>query len=287
MTNIIKIMEKADKDSLVIFDEIGSGTDPSEGSALAMSIIENLRNRGCKIIATTHYSELKAYALKTEGIENASVEFDIKTLRPTYRLLIGVPGKSNAFEISKRLGLNVDVIDKAKEYMSEENLQFEGLIRELQEKSIIAKKEARDAKLIRQEADELKKKYEEKLERLEFTRDKAYMDARREAKEIISNAKDEADEILKAMRELEKLGISRGGRARLEEERKKLKKSLEDKEKHIGNMKENDGEPIDKITLGMEAFLPSLNQKVIIVSMPDNKGEVQVVAGILKINVNA
>lgn len=287
MTNIIRVMEKADKDSLVIFDEIGSGTDPSEGSALAMSIIETLRSRGSKIIATTHYSDLKAYALRTEGVENASVEFDIKTLRPTYRLLIGVPGKSNAFEISRRLGLNDDIISKAKEYMSEENLQFEGLIRELQEKSIIAKKEARDAQLIRKEAEELKKKYEEKLERLEETRDKAYMDARREAKEIISNAKDEADEILKAMRELEKLGISGGGRARLEEERKKLKESLEAKEKHIGHMKENEGEPIDKITPGMEAFLPSLNQKVIVVSMPDNKGEVQVEAGIMKINVKA
>ena len=281
MTNIIRVMEKADKDSLVIFDEIGSGTDPSEGSALAMSIIETLRSRGSKIIATTHYSDLKAYALRTEGVENASVEFDIKTLRPTYRLLIGVPGKSNAFEISRRLGLNDDIISKAKEYMSEENLQFEGLIRELQEKSIIAKKEARDAQLIRKEAEELKKKYEEKLERLEETRDKAYMDARREAKEIISNAKDEADEILKAMRELEKLGISGGGRARLEEERKKLKESLEAKEKHIGHMKENEGEPIDKITPGMEAFLPSLNQKVIVVSMPDNKGEVQVEACLL------
>lgn len=287
MTNIIRVMEKADKDSLVIFDEIGSGTDPSEGSALAMSIIETLRSRGSKIIATTHYSDLKAYALRTDGVENASVEFDIKTLRPTYRLLIGVPGKSNAFEISRRLGLNDDVITKAKKYMSEENLQFEGLIRDLQEKSIIAKKEARDAQVIRKEAEELKKKYEEKLERLEETRDKAYMDARREAKEIISNAKDEADEILKAMRELEKLGISGGGRARLEEERKKLKESLEDKEKHIGHMKENDGEPIDKITMGMEAFLPSLNQKVIVVSMPDNKGEVQVEAGIMKINVKA
>ena len=285
MTNIIRILEKADKDSFVIFDEIGSGTDPSEGSALAVSVIETLRERGTRIIATTHYSELKAYALKTEGIENASVEFDIKTLRPTYRLLIGVPGKSNAFEISKRLGLDDYIISKAKEYMSEDNLQFEGLIRELQEKSIIAKKEARDAALIRKEAEELKIKYEEKLKRLEVTRDKAYMDARREAKEIISNAKDEADEILKAMRQLEKMGIEGGGRARLEEERRKLKESLEKRENNLSSMKENEGEPLKNIKLGMEAFLPSLNQKVIVVSMPDNKNEVQVEAGIMKINV--
>lgn len=285
MTNIVSILEEADKDSLVLFDELGSGTDPTEGAALAVAVIETLKNRGARLIATTHYSELKGYALRTVGVENSSVEFDVETLKPTYRLLIGIPGKSNAFEISKRLGLGEDVIVKAKDYMSKENLQFEDLIRDLQEKSIIANKDAREAKRIKEEAEDLKKKYEEKLQKLDKVRDKAYDEARREAKEIISKAKDEADEIVKAMRELEKMGIAEGGRNRLEAERRKLKESLEEKEAAMVKVRENNGEPLKKVTLGMEAFLPSLNQRVIVISMPDNKGEVQVEAGIMKINV--
>jgi len=285
MTNIVKILERADNNSLVLFDELGSGTDPVEGAALAIAIIETLRKIDARIIATTHYSELKGYALKTAGIENASVEFDVETLKPTYRLLIGIPGKSNAFEISKRLGLSEEVINRAKNNISSDNLEFEDLIRDLQEKSILASRDAREAKRIKLEAKKIKSKYEEKLKKLEDVREKAYIEAKREAKNIIASAKDEADEILKAMRELERLGIAEGGRARLEKERKKLKDSLEKKEASLIKQRENQGEEITQVILGMDAYLPSLNQNVIIVSMPDSKGEVQVEAGIMKINV--
>ena len=287
MTNIVKIMEEATSNSLVLFDELGAGTDPTEGAALAASIINSLKYRGTKIVLTTHYSELKGYALRTPDVENASVEFDVETLRPTYRLLIGIPGKSNAFEISRRLGLKDNIIDGAKEFIQEDNLQFEDLIRELQEKSIIANRDAREALKEKEEAIKLKDKYEEKLKKLDKTRDKAYMDARREAKEIISRAKDEADDILKAMRELEKMGIESGGRSRLEEERRKLKDSLEKKENSLYKQKEEKGEKVKNISLGMEVYLPSLNQNVTVISLPDNKGEVQVEAGIMKISVKA
>lgn len=285
MTNIVEIMSDANDNSLVLFDELGAGTDPTEGAALAISILETLRRRGCKIVATTHYSELKGYALRTIDVENASVEFDVETLRPTYRLLIGIPGKSNAFEISRRLGLSDEVIKNAKESISAETLQFEDLIQSLQEKSIKAEEDARRAELLKIEAQKLKDKYNNKLESLEKMRENAYGDARREAKQIIRDAKEEADEILKTMRELEREGISSTNRRKLEGERAKLRNNLDKAEESLKTEKKKQGKEITKVKLGMEAFLPSLNQKVIIISMPDNKGEVKVEAGIMKINV--
>lgn len=286
MTNIVNIMANADNESLVLFDELGAGTDPTEGAALAIAIIDTLKERNTKVIATTHYSELKGYALKTKEVENASVEFDVKTLKPTYRLLIGIPGKSNAFEISKRIGLDSYIIDRAKNNIESDNLKFEDLIRDLQEKSIIANNNAREAEKLKTEAEKIKTEYEEKMKKLDIVRDKAYSEAREKAKSILEDAKEEADEILKAMRALEKMGIEGGGRKRLEEERKKLKDALEEKEKEQLKERENKGKTITKVKVGMEVYLPSLNQRVIIVSMPDNKGDVQAQAGIMKITVN-
>ena len=286
MTNIVKIMEQADKDSFVLFDELGAGTDPTEGAALAIAILENLRNRGARILATTHYSELKAYALRTIGVENASVEFNVETLRPTYRLLIGVPGKSNAFEISRRLGLSDDLISESKKLIDSDSLEFEDLIQSLQDKSIKAEEYARDAEKYKIQAKMMKEKYEEKLARIEEVRENAYAEARRESKAILDNAKEEADNILKNMRELERLGVSSEARRALEKERGKLRDKISTAEQSLQkNLEDNKGEELTEVYPGMEAMLPRINQKVIILSNPDSKGEVQVEAGIMKINV--
>ncbi|MBU3126113.1 endonuclease MutS2 [Clostridium tagluense] len=285
MTNIVNIIEKADKKTLALFDELGAGTDPTEGAALAVSILENLRSRGTRVVATTHYSELKGYALKTTGVENASVEFNVDTLSPTYRLIIGVPGKSNAFEISKRLGLPDYIIKNARENISKETLEFEELVQSLQEKSIKAEKDARTAEGLKLEASKLKDKYQEKLYKLENIRENAMYEAQREAKMLVRNAKEESDVILKNMRELEKLGFPSEARQMLEEERMKIKDKLESLDKHVQKNNEDLGEKLKTVKEGQEVYLPSLDQKVIVISKPDSRGEVQVQAGIMKINV--
>lgn len=285
MTNIVGIIEGADENTLALFDELGSGTDPTEGAALAVSILENLRGRNTKIVATTHYSELKGYALKTVGVENASVEFNVETLRPTYNLLIGVPGKSNAFEISRRLGLPEYIISSARENISSESLKFEDLIQSLQQKSIKAENDARAAEILKKDAEKLKERFEEKLYKFEKNRENALYQAQREAKQLIKTAKDEADDILKNIRDLEKLGYSSEARNMLETERRKIKDKLENMEDSMKKSEEYTGEQLKTVREGDEVYLPSLNQNVIVLSKPDNKGEVQVQAGIMKISV--
>lgn len=283
MTNIVKIMDRADENSLVLFDELGAGTDPTEGAALAVSILEELRSRKCKILATTHYSEIKAYALKTVNVENASVEFDVETLRPTYKLLIGVPGKSNAFEISKRLGLQDYIITSARENISESSMEFENLIQSLQEKNILAEKYAREAAVLKEEAKRIKEKYEEKAYKLENIREKALEEAKIEAKRVVKEAKLEVDEVLKEVRKIQTSSDFKDARQRLESERSKVNSRLEklenltEKEVEKGNLKE--------VELGQEVMLIRLNQKVTILTKPDKKGEVMVQAGIMKISV--
>lgn len=285
MTNVVNIIAEADENTLALFDELGSGTDPTEGAALAMSIIDYMRSRNSRLMATTHYSELKGYALKTVGVENGSVEFDVETLRPTYKVLIGIPGKSNAFEISRRLGLPEHIIESARENISTETLQFEELIQNLQQKSIKAEEDARRAEALKTEAEKLKRRYEDKLLKFENVRDKAIYDAQREAKEVIKSAKEEADTIVKNIREMERLGYSSDARNKIEAERKKIKDTLENVESKLNKKDEDKGEGLKNVTPGEEVFLPSLNQNVTVLTDVDSKGEVQVQAGIMKISV--
>ncbi|MBV4425420.1 endonuclease MutS2 [Clostridium tyrobutyricum] len=284
MTNIVNIIDKADEKSLVLFDELGAGTDPTEGAAIAVAILENLKKRGSSIVATTHYSELKVYALKTEGVENASVEFDVETLRPTYRLIIGIPGKSNAFEISKRLGLPNFIIEDARENITSETLKFEDLIQNLQDRNLKAEAYKREAENLKADALKIKDKYDSKLKKLQNTRDKIYMEAQREAKNIIKEAKDESDKIVREMHEMERLGYTSEARKNLEMHRKKINQKLDETESKLYINKSDDGEKLENVKEGEEVFLPSLNQNVIVLTTPDNRDEVQVQAGIMKVS---
>ena len=279
MTNIISILNKAKKNSLVLFDELGSGTDPTEGSALAISVLEELRSRGCSIISTTHYSELKKYGLNTEGVENASVEFDVATLRPTYRLLMGIPGKSNAFEISRKLGLSDNIIKFARENIAKDTLEFEDLIRSLSEKTMEAEKLSRENEVLRNEAKDLYEKYKSKLDRIDEVREKSVEAGKEKAKKIIEEAKEEADKILKEMREMERHGITSNMRHEMEKKRKALK----DKAEKMETAKKVQGGGLTKVSEGQEVKIISLNAKGVVLSFDDKKQEAVVQAGIMKI----
>lgn len=203
MTRIVSILDKVTEDSLVIFDELGAGTDPVEGAALAIAILEDVRMAGAKCIATTHYSELKNYALTKKGVENAAVEFDVETLSPTYRLLIGVPGKSNAFEISKKLGLSEFVINRAKEFINTENIELEDLLQNVEKNRIKAEEDRAEAEKLKTEIQMIRDAEAEKLEKLTNQKEKMMERARSEAFSITRQAKEEVDEIIKRLRELE------------------------------------------------------------------------------------
>lgn len=287
MTNIVSIIENVDDKSLVLVDELGAGTDPTEGAALAMSILQTFYKRGARIIATTHYSEIKIFAMEEEGFENASVEFDVETLRPTYRLLTGIPGKSNAFEISKRLGLRESIIEDARNMVSQDAAKFEDVIQSLQSKTTLAERELDDAQRLKREAQEIKRELSDKKSKLDTQRDKLIKQAQEEARRLVRDAKYEADRIIKELNELRTKAKDAAVIKEAEEMRKGLNSKLSNMEvKDVDKLEVKEGMiPIEKPVVGDEVYVTTLDQRGVITSVDNSKREVVVQIGIMKINV--
>ena len=285
MVNVVSFMEKAHEDSLVLFDELGAGTDPTEGAALAIAILSDLKERCVTTLATTHYSELKMYALKTPGVENASCEFDVDTLSPTYRLLIGIPGKSNAFAISKKLGLSDRIIDKAKEQLTAQDESFEEILQDLENKRKKIEKERDEIERSRKEIESLKKELAKKKDELANRKNDLIRSSSEEAENILRNAKEYADKVI---RDFNKAKTSNVTIQELEEKRSKLRKKIDNYSNNaVKQTKPKKGKlkPGD-IKLGDSVKILSLDLKAIVSSLPDAKGNLFVTAGILKTKVH-
>ncbi len=281
MTNIVYILENIKENDLVLFDELGAGTDPTEGAALAMAILDQLHTRSIRTIATTHYSELKHFAFNNKGIENACVEFDIDTLSPTYKLLIGIPGKSNAFEISRKLGLHNSIISSARNLVDNNNIEFENVLESIEHSKKTADKERDEAIKLRMEVEELQEKLSRKSDSIDKRREKLIAEAKKEANKILKEAKKESDEIIKELRDIKKSNIDN---KKIEEYRKRLKNKLDKTNSTISDI-ESDEIPTN-LQLGETVYVVNLKQKGEVVSLPDNNGNLTVRVGILKTKVN-